>query len=855
MQGVLDSSGIADACHTDIGGNIVVREQLPTAETTELEKARETIRLNEARLESLLRIIQHKFTTAQDLLDFALEEGIRLTGSRIGFIHLYDEGTRQFTRNSWSRGVMDECGITGKQPSHPLDSVGMWAEAVRRRSSFIVNDFPAGSHRMRGYPEGHAPLHRFMSIPVFCNAGIVAAIGVANKAADYDEADARQLTLLMDTVWKIVQQKRTEDENREGEKRLRVIFDASQAGIIMMNPDGVITFANRRMAEMFGCRMEELIGSSYHDHLHPDETESDGSADLLRSLSGENDRAFTEHRYLSSACGYFWGHLSLKRLDSSDGQLQSLVGIITDISDRKLAEDSRNNILSFVETLLAQSPLGIRIFDGGTGACILANRTAVEISGIRGSDLLKQNFRQIESWRKTGLTAMAESVLRDGLSRRIETELAHTPGRKGFVASYLSRIMVEEKSFLMVTTRDISERKRLEEENRRIEAQMLHVQKLESLGVLAGGIAHDFNNILTTVLGNADLALMQLPPSSPVRENVERIERAASRAAELARQMLAYSGKGHFIIEKLDLNSLVEEMTQILNVSISKKVELRFNPAPDLPAINADATQLRQVIMNLVINASEAIGDRNGVISIATSTRECDRAFLSETWIVEQLPEGRYVVLEVIDSGCGMDPETAAKIFEPFFSTKFAGRGLGMAVTLGIIRGHRGAITLVSEQDRGTTFQVLLPAAERIAISDEPSPQPDEGAPGSGTVLLVDDEQTIRSMGEEMLSILGFRVLTAADGYEALQLFGEHREEIDCVILDLTMPRMDGEQTFRELRGMDPGVRVIMCSGYSEQEISERFVSQGLTGFIQKPFKLTDLERALMNVAGAAPVN
>ena len=261
------------------------------------------------------------------------------------------------------------------------------------------------------------------------------------------------------------------------------------------------------------------------------------------------------------------------------------------------------------------------------------------------------------------------------------------------------------------TIQDITERKVAEAERQRLEQQILHTQKLESLGVLAGGIAHDFNNILMAVIGHAGLARLRLPPESPVVENLRQIEQAASRAADLAKQMLAYSGKGKFVVEPVDLNRLAEEMEHMLRVSVSKKAILRFNFARPLPAVDADATQLRQVIMNLVINASEAIGERSGVIAVSTGCMNCTREYLQELWLDEQLPEGLYVTLEIADTGCGMDRETLARIFDPFFTTKFTGRGLGMAAVLGIVRGHRGAIKVYSEPGGARPSRSSFPRA------------------------------------------------------------------------------------------------------------------------------------------------
>jgi PAS domain S-box-containing protein len=389
------------------------------------------------------------------------------------------------------------------------------------------------------------------------------------------------------------------------------------------------------------------------------------------------------------------------------------------------------------------------------------------------------------------------------------------------------------------TVQDITDRKAVENERLQLEQQLLHVQKLESLGVLAGGIAHDFNNILTSVIGNADLALMRINKESPVVENLQRIETAAVRATDLAKQMLAYSGKGKFVIESIDINHLVEDMLHMLEVSISKKAVIRLNLHRPLPAIEADLTQIRQVIMNLVINSSEAIGDKSGVIAITTGCMECDRNYLNDVWLNENLTVGLYNYLEIADTGCGMDKETMAKIFDPFFTTKFTGRGLGMAAVLGIIRGHKGAIKIYSEPGKGTTFKILFPATGKPAQLFGNTPDSIVWQ-GSGMVLLVDDEETIRALGAEMLRELGFEVVTAEDGRHALEIF-KSRQDLKFVILDLTMPHLDGEQTFRELRRLNPDIKVIMSSGYNENEVTQKFVGKGLAGFIQKPYTLSSL--------------
>jgi PAS domain S-box-containing protein len=400
---------------------------------------------------------------------------------------------------------------------------------------------------------------------------------------------------------------------------------------------------------------------------------------------------------------------------------------------------------------------------------------------------------------------------------------------------------------LLGITRDITNRKVAEEERTRLEQKIQHTQKLESLGVLAGGIAHDFNNILMAIIGNADLALMRINPASPAVENLQRIEQAAARAADLAKQMLAYSGKGKFVVENINLNHLLEEMLHMLEVSISKKAILRLNLATVLPSVEADATQMRQIVMNLVINASEAIGEKSGVIAITTGCMDCDKSYLKDVWLSENISEGLYVYLEIADTGCGMDKETLTRVFDPFFTTKFTGRGLGMAAVHGIIRGHNGAIKVYSEVGKGTTFKILLPASDRpVEIFNGESHK--DNWKGSGTVLLVDDEETVRGIGKEMLLELGFTAITANDGKEAVEIF-KTTPNIALVILDLTMPRMDGEQCFRELRQLKPDVKVILSSGYNQQEVTQKFIGKGLAGFIQKPYKLSTLKDAIRGIA------
>jgi len=350
------------------------------------------------------------------------------------------------------------------------------------------------------------------------------------------------------------------------------------------------------------------------------------------------------------------------------------------------------------------------------------------------------------------------------------------------------------------------------------------------------------------ILGGADLALNVIPPETPGRHLVEIIRKSASRATDLTNQMLAYSGHGRFRVAPLDLSALVVEMEQLLEASVSKKVVLESDLPADLPAVKADATQIRQVVMNLILNASEAIGGTKGTVSVSTRLVSLEDRGSAVEFPPDGLEPGRYVCLEVRDNGCGMDAETQAKMFDPFSTTKFQGRGLGLAAVLGIVRGHKGAIVVSSEEGRGTTICVLLPAAEGPALSDRDAASDRDAWRGSGTVLVVDDEEIVRGVAREMLTERGFEVLTANDGRAGVELFKARSDDIVAVLLDLTMPEMGGEETLEAIRGIRPDAKVILSSGYAEEDLKKRFAGKGATGLLHKPFKVDALVKKLRDV-------
>ena len=571
------------------------------------------------------------------------------------------------------------------------------------------------------------------------------------------------------------------------------------------------------------------------DLVHPDERQS--VLDYFREVLGKHkpfDREYRIVRYGDHQVRWVHG---LGRLEfDSEGRATRMLGTIQDITERKQAEEALRKSEARYRSLFDNNLDGI-FLTRPDGVVEDANPAACSMLGMSREEIVRVGRAGVIDPNDPRLPALLEQRDRMG---RINCELTciRKEGQK-FPAEISSVVLdghdEERQAFVMV--RDITERKRLEQEKLEMERRLLHAQKLESLGILAGGIAHDFNNILAGIMGYADLSLVELPVSEPVRANIEIIKKSVRRAADLTRQMLAYSGKGKFIVEPVSLSLVVKEMRAMLEMSISKKATLNCNLASDLPMIEADASQIHQIILNLVINASEALGEDSGVIAVSTDTIQCsgtDCAALGG----DDLREGLYVRLEVSDTGCGMDEQTLAKIFDPFFTTKFTGRGLGLAAVHGILRGHKGGIRVTSKPGQGTTFQVLFPAIETSAPVAAAESIPAKPWRGTGTVLVVDDEEIVRSLAKRMVEVAGFSVLTANDGEEAVRLYHEHQDEIACVLLDLTMPKMGGEETFRMICQISPGVRVILSSGYSEETATGRFAGLGLAGFIQKPYQL-----------------
>jgi len=609
------------------------------------------------------------------------------------------------------------------------------------------------------------------------------------------------------------ERKRTQTALRESEAKYRAVVEDQTEVINRFKPDGTFLFVNDVFCRFFGKAREELIDSQWFPHAHPDDIEMVQAK--LATMTAANPVVLIENRVYSGRGELRWFQFVNRGLYDSEGHLVEIQSVGRDITERKQAEEAQRESEQAYRSLFDHSPVSIWHEDGrqiaermnelrGQGVqdlgaylddnpdalmemaerikIIDVNECSVAMFGAKNREHLITNLTRL--FDDKPLEVLREQLISIWAGNRtFEAEL-HSGTLDGRRIVVLFRSHVErgdqelDLSRVIITMVEITEHKRAEEETRKLERQLQQAQKLESLGVLAGGIAHDFNNLLTGILGGADLALSKMSPESPGRRHVALVQKAAARATELTNQMLAYSGHGRVLVEHLNLSALVVEMEQLLEASVSKKVLLESDLPADLPAVTADATQLRQVVMNLIINASEAMGEAKGSVSVRTELVPLQDPAPASEYPPDGLAPGNYVCLEVSDTGCGMDEETQAKMFDPFSTTKFQGRGLGLAAVLGIVRGHKGAITVSSEPGHGTMVRVLLPAVDGSSPLDPITPI--DGTPwlGSGTVLVVDDEDIVREVAREMLNERGFDVLTAADGRQGVELYRAHAGEI-----------------------------------------------------------------------------
>ena len=635
-----------------------------------------------------------------------------------------------------------------------------------------------------------------------------------------------------------------EEALRNSERRFRSIWENSQEPLRLTDAKGTVLAANPSYCRMMERSPEEIVGFPYTE-AH----ERDGAGDkLARYVENFRNRHFERHqtKRITLVSGRTVdAEVSYSFIDM-EGDKPLLLAIFRDVTERIAFVEQLNNAKEFSENLIKTANVMIVGVDPEERITIF-NETAEQVSGFSKAEM------QGEPWNRL-VDGAEETAVRLGAAGHrctFESKLVTKGGEERIISWQTNAILENGRpTGIICFGTDITESKLQEEHRLALERKMVDSQKLESLGILAGGIAHDFNNLLAAILGNANLAQIKLPSAqSEISGYLKNVEKTAMRAADLCRQLLAYSGKARFTMQVLDVNDVVRETVELLEVSITKKAALRVELRHGVASAVADPTQLRQVIMNLVINASEAIGDRSGMIRVRTGLVQADAEYFADAYGADQLASGEYVFVEVIDNGSGMSPETQKRIFDPFFTTKFTGRGLGLAAVLGIVRGHNGALKLSSTVGKGSTFRFLLPAAAIPVPASAGNGATDLLSwKGDGTILVVDDDPTVRAVIARMLEAFGFDVLQAVDGRHGVEVFNENREEVRAVVLDMTMPNLDGREAIEQMRLIQDDVKVLLVSGFSETCTTTGFSKGGPNAFLQKPFNPEELKRKLRSV-------
>jgi two-component system cell cycle sensor histidine kinase/response regulator CckA len=635
----------------------------------------------------------------------------------------------------------------------------------------------------------------------------------------------------------VTRHKEVEQALRTGEAQFRAVFEEAPIGMALMNMDGYLVRSNLALQAMLGYGEEELAGTIFSQVTHDEDIATDWElfGDLV---AGDINHYQTTKRFLSRDGGVVWGRLSVALVRAPNGQPRYAIQMVENVTERReavaalrlrerefrsLLEHGRD-VISVIDSdgdLRYTSPAVERVL--GYGRAELAGTYLGEL--VHPDDvpgMLELFDRAIQN---PGRPRIAELRVRhrDGSWRALETvgtSLLDDPAVQGIV----------------VNSRDVTERREAEEALRRSEQQLVQVQKMEAIGRLAGGVAHDFNNLLTAIRGNAELLLADLPRDSQAREDVEEIRRASDRAAALTRQLLAFSRRQVLQPRLLDLNQSVREMERMLGRLIGDDVELVTRLDAELKRVRADPAQVEQVILNLSVNARDAMPG-GGVLMVCTENAELT-AELREKYAY--VVPGEYVLLEVGDTGQGMDAQTVAAAFEPFFTTKATGKGtgLGLSMVYGIVKQSGGYIWIESDPGRGTRVKVYLPVARGGADEqgEEEPPVRSPQARGRGTVLLVEDEESVRRFTERVLSRGGYTVLAAAEGAEAMALSRQHPGVIHVLVTDLMMPRMNGSDLARRLMAERPGIRVLFISGYDRDASRTQAPLEPGTDFIEKPF-------------------
>ena len=766
----------------------------------------------------------------------------------------YATGTDVISRPVYEAMWMIAYGAWGASAVHPDIARLSRGDAVLVPT--FQGDIRSAYRAVTLYVAGAGISIGLLLLDVTQRAGLYAPIILAAIAIQTTLAVARSVRIVRRLSRDTTERMAVEVRLRESEERFRRLAEAAPVGIFVADAVGRTMFQNEALTAIAGQALGEV--ADFGVFIHPDDRAS--ARAVWSAAVTTRGAASVDSRLIRPDDTIAWVHLRVVPLTADDGLASGWIGTVSDVTELKMAIAAAQEREAFFNELIEQSPVGIGVY-GIDGAVLGHNPAKRRIRERIGAPLDVADVRSDPFMRQMGQTAAIERAYAGmrlvvdptAVSAPLAGTLGSTDGERLWLRFHWYPLSDADGRVLAVISfvEDVTQTVESDARERRVGEKLQEAQKLEALGVLAGGIAHDFNNLLVPIIGYVDLALGELPQGSPVAADLEAARVAASRAADLARQMLAYSGRGSFAIGPVALEDLLGEIGDLMGRSIAKGASLHYEFTPGLPAVLADATQLRQVALNLLVNASDALGGKRGDITLRTALVSVSP---DDPDLIPGAPAepGDYVMLEVSDSGGGMSAATRARIFDPFFSTKSVGRGLGLAATMGIVKGHGGAIRVRSVHGEGSTFQVLLRPTGEPVHSPASGTEPPTERVSSGRVLLVDDEPTVRAVGRRILERAGFTVEEAGDGPEAIERFRADPRAFDSVLLDLTLPSQDGLTVMRELRLLRPGLPVVLCSGWSADEVAGSVRSLPNTMFLQKPYQGQALVEALSSVARRA---
>ncbi len=785
--------------------------------------------LNELRLESLVNLNQKFNSSKEELIDFTIKEIIKLTQSQLGCVAFFKRDRQLQSMHSYVSK-----GTTSHYYNLSLSDVRPLCEEVLQKNNAIIHNTPITIEGEDIYIDD-IKIFRSMNVPVFDNGTICLIAGVGNKEEDYQQNDLRMVSLLLDGLFRILQKKDIEEEINLSRENLKTTLNSIGDAVVSVDINGYIFKMNDKAEEISEFKYSQHRKVKFDQLFKLYNRENHNITKRITEKIVNNRKAVMESDQISMTNRLgdkYYVSVNASPILSTSNEITGIVFAIRDVTEEvRLRQEARDKDLIF-RTIFETSPFPTEIKRYNDGTYIMVNQAFLKANNLQLEEVIGKTTVE------TGIYLQEYPKIKEDFHKIGKLDNAYLKGKNKFGNFEIicsSRIIeINQEKCILTISSDITEVKKLQE-------QLNHAQKLDAVGQLAGGIAHDFNNMLGGILGTAELILLKDMNKTETEKYLNMITDAAERASELTKKLLIFSRKGKIESTANNVHKAVLEAGNLLKRSIDKRIEIIFDLQAEEYTVIGEFTQLMNVFLNLGINSGHAMPD-GGKLIYRSRTVELDEQYCLASPF--ELISGQYILIEVEDTGTGIDSDVLPKIFEPFFTTKDQGKGtgLGLSAVYGSVVQHHGAISVYSEKNKGTQFNIYLPLSERSM--QEKNYQQDV-VKGSGCILVVDDEELIRIMAKNILEYLGYEVLFAENGQEAIEVFKTNKDKIDIVLMDMVMPIMNGKESFFKLKQLDPEVKVILCSGFSQEKDITEMKNSGLKGFLKKPYHTLDISKHL----------